>query len=236
MAQLGSKVVIASRSIDTINEAAAQLETYCADGAEIHPIQCNIRDRANVAAMMSETIERFGRVDGLVNNGGGQFFGPAEYISSNGFHAVVDTNLKGTWNCIQEAYHQYMGGNGGQIVNIVLIGSMGMAGISHSAASREAVKNLSQTLGAEWASKGIQINCIAPGQVYSKTAAASYGEFGEHMFKESEKHIPLGRMGHVLENDDVSFDLIPQIIFNLSPGVQYTTGIRSLLFIPIHYM
>ena len=70
--------------------------------------------------------------DGLVNNGGGQFWAEAQNISPNGFNAVVDTNLNGTWNCIQEAFHQYMGENGGNIVNIVLISSMGMAGQSHS--------------------------------------------------------------------------------------------------------
>ena len=125
--------------------------------------------------MIAKTIDKFGRLDGLVNNGGGQFWAQAENISSNGFHAVVDTNLNGTWNCIQEAYHQYMGENGGNIVNIVLISSMGMTGQSHSAAAREAVKNLSMTLGAEWAPKGIAVNCIAPGIIYSDTATAAYG-------------------------------------------------------------
>jgi len=153
LAQLGSKVVIASRSAEKIAAAAEDLKSHCADGAEILPLQCNIRDRENVAEMMQKTLEKFGKIDGLVNNGGGQFWSPAEHINAKGFNAVVETNLTGTWNCIQEAYHQYMGENGGNIVNIVLISSMGMAGQSHSAAAREAVKNLSMTLGTEWASK-----------------------------------------------------------------------------------
>ena len=78
-------------------------------------------------------------------------------IFNVGFHAVVDTNLTGTWNCIQEAFHQYMEAHGGYIVNIVLISSMGMAGQSHSAAAREAVKNLSMSMGAEWARYGVQV-------------------------------------------------------------------------------
>ena len=126
--------------------------------------------------MVTDTIDKFGRLDGLVNNGGGQFWSPAENISPGGFHAVVDTNLKGSWNCMQEAYHQYMGENGGKIVNIVLMSEMGLAGMSHSAAAREAVKNLSITLGTEWAEKNIQINCIAPGIFPSETAVAAYGE------------------------------------------------------------
>ena len=117
-----------------------------------------------------------------------------------------------------------MGENGGQIVNIVLISEMGMAGQSHSAAAREAVKNLSMTLGAEWASKGIQINCVAPGIIYSETAVAAYGEHGEEMFIKAAKNVPKRRLGYVFDNEQISNDLIPQIIFNLSPGVQYTTG------------
>jgi len=227
LAELGSKVVIASRSKDKIEEAAERLGEFCASGGEIAAIECNIRDREQVAQMVSQTIDKFGRLDGLVNNGGGQFWAPAENITPNGFHAVVDTNLKGTWNCIQEAYHQYMGENGGQIVNIVLISSMGMAGQSHSAAAREAVKNLSMTLGAEWAAKNIQVNCVAPGIIYSDTAVAAYGEQGAQMFLKAAKNIGKGRMGEVFEENAgkvISNDLVPQIIFNLSPAAQYTTG------------
>ena len=132
LAQLGSKVVIASRSKDKIDEAVERLQVHCHDGAEILGLQCNIRDRDNVSEMISTTIDKFGKLDGLVNNGGGQFWAHAENINEKGFHAVVDTNLTGTWNCIQEAFEQYMGENGGYIVNIVLISSMGMAGQSHS--------------------------------------------------------------------------------------------------------
>ena len=105
-----------------------------------------------------------------MNNGGGQFHSHAENISHNGFHAVVDTNLYGTWNCIYEAFHQYMKENGGKIVNIVTINRMGMAGMAHSGAARAGVKNLSQSLGAEWAKYGIVINNVAPGTIYSATA------------------------------------------------------------------
>jgi len=226
LAQLGAKVVIASRSIDKIDAAVEQLQPYCVDGAEVMGVECNIRNRDEVAEAIEKTLEKWGRLDGLVNNGGGQFYAEAENISEKGFHAVVDTNLNGTWNCIQEAYHQYMSEHGGNIVNIVLISSMGAAGISHSAAAREAVKNLSMSLGAEWAQKDIQVNCIAPGMIYSDTATASYGPLGERVFKESEKATPAGRMGAIFESgtNQLADDLIPQIIWHLGPGVKYTTG------------
>ena len=84
LAQLGSKVVIASRSAEKIAAAAEDLKSHCSDGAEILPLQCNIRDRENVAEMMKKTLEKFGKIDGLVNNGGGQFWSPAEHINAKG--------------------------------------------------------------------------------------------------------------------------------------------------------
>ena len=85
--------------------------------------------------------------DGLCNNGGGQFQAKAHTISENGFDAVVRTNLYGTWNMMQEAHDQFMGENGGHIVNIVTTNRTGMAGLSHTSAARAGVKSLSQSIG-----------------------------------------------------------------------------------------
>ena len=109
-----------------------------------------------------------------------------------------------------------------------------MAGMAHSGAARAGVKNLSQSLGAEWMEYGIKINNIAPGTVYSPTAQvifiykrvtsmkifskANYGPLGEYLFKGAVKTIPAGRLGNT--NDD----LAPSVIFMLSDGAKYTTG------------
>ena len=185
LVQLGSKVVIASRNPERIENAVKELGNSCADGGEVVGMVTNIRDRDSVKTMVEATLEKFGQIDGLVNNGGGQFHSKgffhdkcfrrlycflAEDISQKGFHAVVDTNLYGTWNCINECFHQYMKEHGGNIVNIVTINRMGMAGMAHSGAARAAVKNLSQSLGCEWMEYGVKINNIAPGTVYSPTA------------------------------------------------------------------
>ena len=111
---------------------------------------------------------------------------------------------------------------------------MGMAGMAHSGAARAGVKNLSQSLGAEWMEYGIKINNIAPGTVYSPTAQvvlifkevtsfeiffkANYGPLGEYLFKGAVKTIPAGRLGNT--NDD----LAPSVLFMLSDGAKYTTG------------
>merc|ERR1712130_25929 len=217
LARLGSDVVIASRNPERIEQAVEHLRPLC-DGGRVHGITCNIRDRESVSRMISDTLTEFGRLDGLVNNGGGQFHSAAENISPNGFHAVVDTNLYGTWNCIYEAFHQHMKENGGKIVNIVTINRMGMAGMAHSGAARAAVKNLSQSLGAEWAKYDVIINNVAPGTIHSDTAQANYGPIGEVLFEGAKETIPMGRLGDTVE------DLAPSVIFMLSDGIKYTTG------------
>lgn len=174
LARLGSNVVIASRNPERVAQAVEYLTPLSESGGKVIGLQCNIRDRDSCAKMVSDTLAEFGRLDGLVNNGGGQFHSAAENITQNGFHAVVDTNLYGTWNCINEAFHQYMKENGGRIVNIVTINRMGMAGMAHSGAARAAVKNLSQSLGAEWGKYNVVINNVAPGTIYSATAQVLY--------------------------------------------------------------
>ena len=73
LVQLGSKVVIASRKVETINDAVKNLRPFCTDDADISGITCDIRDRDSVADMIKTTLDRHGRLDGLCNNGGGQF-------------------------------------------------------------------------------------------------------------------------------------------------------------------
>ena len=108
-------MVIASRNPERIASAVDELGEYCQDGAEVVGMRVNIRDRDSVSKMVSNTLEKFGQIDGLVNNGGGQFHSRAEDISQKGFHAVVETNLYGTWNCMFECFEQYMKENGGNI-------------------------------------------------------------------------------------------------------------------------
>ena len=130
--ELGGKCVIASRSGDKINAAVDQLKEHCTGDADVTGLTVNVRDRDSVRAMIADTLDIHGRIDGLVNNGGGQFYSNAEQISSKGWNAVIETNFYGTWNCMQEAFDQYMKDNGGYIVNIVTTNRTGMPGMSHS--------------------------------------------------------------------------------------------------------
>ena len=149
LVELGSKVVIASRKEATIMEAVENLRKEAADERQVLGLQCDIRDRESVRQMVSKTLDEFGRLDGLCNNGGGQFTSKAQSISSNGWDSVVGTNLYGTWNCMQEAFEQHMRDHGGHIVNIVTTNRTGMGGMSHTSAARAGVKSLSQSIGVE---------------------------------------------------------------------------------------
>ncbi|XP_062907504.1 peroxisomal trans-2-enoyl-CoA reductase isoform X2 [Mobula hypostoma] len=105
---LECNVVIASRKIERLREAAEQLSAALVDSnpAKVTPIQCNIRKEDDVRNLMQKVLEFHGQIDYLVNNGGGQFISPAEHISTKGWNAVIDTNLTGTFLCCREGRAQ----------------------------------------------------------------------------------------------------------------------------------
>jgi len=218
LVELGSHVVIASRKEATITEAAERLRKEVANESQVLGLQCDIRDRESVRQMVSKTLAEFGQLDGLCNNGGGQFTSKAQSISSNGWDSVVGTNLYGTWNVMQEAFDQHMRDHGGHIVNIVTTNRTGMGGMSHTSAARAGVKSLSQSIGVEWMQHGVTINNVGPGVFASPTAIENYGPLAEVMFGNMEKSVPAGHLG------DIERHLVAPILFMMSSGVNYTTG------------
>jgi len=165
LARLGAHVVIASRKAEHIEPAAAALSAEL--GREVVGRVCDIRDRDSVQQLVQGTIDRFGRLDHLVNNGGGQFFCPAEAITPRGFDAVVSTNLTGTWNLTRAAADAWMLEHGGVVSNITMLTQGAFAGMAHSVASRAGVEAMTRTLAVEWANRGIRLNSVAPGYVAS---------------------------------------------------------------------
>uniref|UniRef100_H3A4E5 Peroxisomal trans-2-enoyl-CoA reductase n=1 Tax=Latimeria chalumnae TaxID=7897 RepID=H3A4E5_LATCH len=200
--ETGCKVVIASRKIERLNETAQALSKTIppSSPAKVTPIQCNIRKEEEVRSLVNSTLELHGRIDFLVNNGGGQFPSPADAISAKGWNAVIETNLTGTFYCCREVYNAWMKDHGGAIVNIVANMWKGFPGMSHTGAARAAVDNLTKSLAIEWASSGVRINSVAPGTIFSETAMANYKEFGPYLFKNSIAQIPAKRLGVPEEN------------------------------------
>ncbi|HEY5656995.1 MAG TPA: SDR family NAD(P)-dependent oxidoreductase, partial [Myxococcota bacterium] len=172
LGRLGAKVILAARTEDRLAQAADALR---GEGVDAFAIPLNIRDDAQVESAFERIAGEHGLPDVLVNNAGGQFAAPALEISANGFRAVVDLNLNGTWH-MSRAYGSRLiaAGRGGRIVNIVLVLESGIPGMAHAGAARAGVVNLTKTLAYEWGPHGITVNAIAPGTIDTE-ALAQYG-------------------------------------------------------------
>ena len=213
LGRLGAQVVIASRKQSHIEPAAAGMSELL--GRPVTGLVCDIRDREAVDAVYKDLLARHERLDILVNNGGGQFFGPAETISGRGWDAVVGTNLTGTWNMVHGAHKAWMGRHGGRILNITMLTKRTFPGMAHSVSARAGVEALTRTLAVEWAGTGIRINCIAPGLVLS-SGVATYPN-GAQLFRQMQQHIPLKRAGSM---DEIAW----MTAFLASPAGDYITG------------
>ncbi len=209
--KLGARVVIASRNGARLEVAARGLSAQY--DAEVLPVVCNIRDRAQVEALFDTTLARFGRVDFVVNNGGGQFLSPATSITEKGWNAVLDTNLTGSWNMCQVAAQKWMLEHGGKIVGIVANMWRGFPGMVHTGAARAGVVNMAQTLAIEWASAGIRINCVAPGVILT----TGMHNYPPGTIEAATRSIPLRRLGSAEE-------VAGAVLYLLSPAGDFVTG------------
>src|SRR5215217_3025710 len=159
LAALGAHVVVCGRREEPLQETADQ-----ADGGRVTSRRCDIREEAEVEALVDAVLERHGRIDLLVNNAGGQYMTPAEDITPKGFRTVMRLNVEGTWLMIHAvATKAMMDGSGGKIVNVTLSPHHGLPGMAHSSAARAAVENLTRVLSIEWARFGIKLTAIASG-------------------------------------------------------------------------
>ena len=162
-ARLGARLAICGRDRDKLERSADLLRTL---GAETLVQPMTIREPEQVGSLIDSVFGRFGRLDVLVNNAGGQFAGPAIDFTPGGWQAVIDTNLNGSWYMMQAAARRWVAaGAAGRIVNIVSTIWRGRPTTAHSCAARAGVIYLSKSLAIEWAPHGIQVNCVAPGVV-----------------------------------------------------------------------
>lgn len=167
LARLGAKVVICGRRAEKLQETADGVLRLL--GQEVVTRPMTIREPQQVDELLDTVWKRFGRLDGLVNNAGGQYPQPAIDFSPKGWNAVIDTNLNGTWFMMQSAARQWKSqGSGGAIVNIVAVVSRGMPQVAHTCAARAAVIDMSKALATEWMPLGIRVSCVAPGSIESE--------------------------------------------------------------------
>lgn len=161
-ADLGATIIIASRNADHRMTGVAAIEAI---GGKAVGVELDVRDRDAVAKAFDTAEQLAGPVDVLINNAAGNFPVRAEKLSANGWRAVTDIVLDGTFFCSQEFARRVTArGGDGAILNILATYIDGGApGHAHSAAAKSGVRSLTESLAVEWAPDGIRVNAIAPG-------------------------------------------------------------------------
>jgi citronellol/citronellal dehydrogenase len=213
LASLGAHVVLIGRNLAKLQDVAGEI---VADGGRASFHACDIRQEDTVRTVVTAIVGAHGRIDGLVNNAGGQYITPLENISAKGWQAVIDTNLTGGFLMARECYVQSMQDKGGSVVNIVADMWGSMPGMGHSGAARAGMVNFTETAALEWAKSGVRVNAVAPGYIAS-SGMDHYPEEAGPMLREMRETVPAGRFGNEAETSAA-------IVFLLSPAASFISG------------
>ena len=215
-AATGASVAICGRRADPLEAVRSELET---GGAECVAVPCDVREPKQVNDLVGVVLERFGTIDVLVNNAGGQFEAPAEEISLEGWRAVHRLALDAAWDLTHEvAMRAMIPGHGGLVVFVGFSPRRGIPGFAHAAPARAALENLAASLALEWSRHAIRSVCVVPGNIDTEGLAG----YGEQAVEDARRQVPLGRLGSPEEVADV-------IAFLASPGGGYVTGSSVLV-------
>jgi citronellol/citronellal dehydrogenase len=213
IASLGATAVCAARRAEPLQDVVAEIATA---GGRADWKQVNVRDEAAIEQAVSEVLDRHGRIDGLVNNAGGQFLAPAEQITPNGWRSVVDLNLTGTFLVSRAVHDAWMRDHGGAIANVVADMWNGFPLMAHTGAARAGVVNLTRSLAVEWASRRVRVNAVAPGIIHS-SGMATYPEEIQAAALEQARKVPAGRIG-------TESEVSAAVVFLLSEAAAFITG------------
>jgi citronellol/citronellal dehydrogenase len=212
LARCGADVVIAGRRPEPLEKTAAEIEAIGSRGLAL---AVDIREDDQVRSMVDRTLERFGRIDTLVNNAGGQFAAPAEDITSKGWRAVHRLAVDATWAVTREvAVRAMIPQRSGVVFFMAFSPRRGIPSMVHATSARAALENLASGLALEWSRYGIRTLCVAPGTIATEGMEQNYTAEDRAQW---EAAVPLGRLGTA---EDVS----GVIAFLASPAARYVTG------------
>lgn len=212
LARRGAHVVLCyAGNTDAAQATASDCEAL---GVQALAVQASVSDETAVQALVNQTLERFGRVDILVNSAGITRDGLTMRMSQADFDAVVDTNLKGTFLTMKEVTRPMMKQRYGRIVNLSsVVGLRGNAGQVNYAASKAGVIGMTKSLAQELASRGITVNAVAPGFIRTDMTAVLPDGTRQALLAS----IPAGRPG-------TPEDVAQAVAFLASPEAAYITG------------
>ncbi len=194
LAEAGTRVALVSRKLEHLQPAA---EAINANGGEAIAVAADVRDAEAVAGAIATTIDRFGKLDIVVNGAAGNFLCAAEELSPNGFGTVVDIDLKGTFNVCRAAFAE-LKKNRGQILNIsATLHYLGTPMQLHVSAAKAGVDALTRNLAVEWGRYGIRVNAIAPGPIGDTEGMKRL--VPEPVKEKLRQRIPLGRFGEIAD-------------------------------------
>ena len=211
LAGAGARVVVAARQTAKLEEVAAEIR---ATGREAFVVEMDLASADSIKGAFAKASKEVGRIDVLVNNAGITRDGLALRMKSDDWHAVLETNLTGSFLCIQQVLHPMMRERWGRIVNITsVVGEAGNAGQANYVASKAGLIGLTKALAQEMASRNITVNAVAPGFVETDMTGVLTPEIREKVLGE----IPLKRFGR-------PEDIAAAVRFLASDDASYITG------------
>jgi peroxisomal 2,4-dienoyl-CoA reductase len=217
LAKHGCAVAIASRRREHLDPA---LESLVATGARAAAWTADVRDPAAVDRMVAQTMSTFGRLDIVINGAAGNFVCLAEHLSPNGFGAVVDIDLKGTFHVCRAAF-PHLHAHNGSIVNIsATLPYLGTVGQVHAAAAKAGVDSLTRTLAAEWGRYGIRVNGVAPGPTEGTEGVRRLANASSR--DAAIEKCPLGRLTTI-------GDVANAVLFLCSDAAAFVTGVTLVV-------
>ncbi|HEY3352710.1 MAG TPA: SDR family oxidoreductase [Polyangia bacterium] len=211
LAQTGARVAICGRRPEPLAAVKGELAAL---GGECLAEPCDIREPEQVARFVAAVRGRFGAIDVLVNNAGGQRPYLAADLPLEHFEKVVRNNLTGTFLVTQTVAREAMiPQRRGAVVSIIAQIARGFPGMAHTGAARAGVDNLTKSLAVEWARHGLRVNAIAPGTIRS----SGTDRYPPELIEGARRAIPLKRLGTPEEVADLA-------VFLVSPAAAFITG------------
>lgn len=211
LAKEGADIVTCDINLERLKEVAAEVEKL---GRKVLILKADVSKIGEVDDLVKKALDKFTKIDILVNNAGITRDNLILRMSEEEWDQVLDINLKGTFNCLKTVTRPMMKARSGRIINIAsVVGIMGNPGQANYAASKAGIIGLTKSAAKELASRGINVNAVAPGFIETAMTEA----LGDEAKEKLTSQIPLKRLGEVA-------DVANLVVFLASADASYITG------------